>query len=266
MQHAVTTYPGKQPTAQPTTLPGKLSLPNSATAPTFQQWQQMRQIPIGWTLKEKLIVGLIGVAVVGGSAYLIQKQVRKVRANREENETFEDGGASTYAKQIKMAFENDGWPGTDTVALRNVLRQIPSKEVFNTVAKKYETLYSDATSKANLYRDLKEELQSTEYNEMLQLINGKPEKKGGPLPTIAYQAWAKRLKSAFDKSYGPFGGTDGEAIVACFTEIPTQAAFIRVGVAYQQMYGTPLMSDLKSEGEFGQYEEWMRIIVTKRKQ
>lgn len=238
---------------QEVTSPQELSpVPSSVIAPTAVQQQ-------GWTLKEKLIYSLVGIVVVGGTIYFAKKYIEDYFADKEENKTFEDGSAPTYAKQIKMAFENDGWPGTDTTALRATLREISSKEEFDKVVKSYDKLYNE-----NLLKDLSSELQTTEYNEMLQIINGKPLKKGQPPPPAAYDAWAKRFKAAFDKGYGFVGGTDGDAIVAILSEIPTHAAFIKVGVSYGKLYaGKNIMTEMKAEGEFGQYMEWMKIITKK---
>jgi hypothetical protein len=211
-------------------------------------------------MKEKIIYSLLGVVVVGGTIYIGRKIVLNRLANKEENKSFEDGTSATYAKQIKMAFENDGWPGTDTVMLRNTLREISSKEDFAKIVKSYQKLYN-----GNLIKDMSDELQSTEYNEMLQILAAKPDKKGQALPSASYSAWAKRMKAAFDKSYGFFGGTDGEAVMAVFNEMPTQSAFIQVTVEYKKQYGTSMLDDLKSESEFGQYEEWMKIITAKAK-
>ena len=248
MQNAVTTYPQAM---QPTWMP----MPNVAF-PTPQQQET-------WTLKEKLIYSLIGLVVVGGTIYIARKMILNRVANKEENKTFDDGSNATYAKQIKMAFENDGWPGTDTNALRNTLREIPSQNDFDKVKKSYEKLYSTPTHKANLLTDLSSELQTTEYNEMMQIVDAKPMKKGQVAPSIAYKAWAKRMKAAFDKTYGFLPGTDGDAIVAVFNEIPNQAAFVQVAAAYKQLYGTNMLDDLKSESEFGQYGDWMKIITSK---
>jgi len=243
---AITTY---QPGMQPPLIPA----PN-ATTPTMQQAQET------WTLKEKILYSLLGVVVVGGTIYIGRKIILDKIANKEENKSFEDGTSATYAKQIKMAFENDGWPGTDTTSLRNTLREISSKEEFAKIVKSYQKLYN-----GNLIKDMSDELQSTEYNEMLQILAGKPDKKGQAPTSIAYEAWAKRMKAAFDKSYGFFGGTDGDAIIAVFNEIPTQSAFIQVAAAYKKENGTNMLEDLKSESEFGQYNDWMKIITAKAK-
>ena len=61
------------------------------------------------TLKEKLLYSLIGIGIVGGGIFFGKKLVLKGVANREEKKSFEDGTPATFAKQIKMAFDNDGW-------------------------------------------------------------------------------------------------------------------------------------------------------------
>jgi hypothetical protein len=216
----------------------------------------------GFSLKEKLLYGLGTIVIVGGSILIGRKIVLNRIANREENFTLDEGSAATYAKQIKMAFENDGWPGSNTAELRRIMIEIPSKKDTTKVAGSYKRLYN-----RNMYSDMQSELQSTEYNEMLSIVAEKPTKagkRGKPVDmSKKYDEWAKRLKAAFDKTYGPFPGTDENAIKAVFTEIPTQADFAQVGTHYQKLYGTSLDDDLHSESQFGEYSDWMKIITTK---
>lgn len=217
-----------------------------------------------FSLKEKLQYTFLGVIVLGGSFYLGKKILKGAKANAEERKTFVEGSEATYAKQIKMAFENDGWWGTDEVALRNVLRKIASKQQLKSVISSYEKLYG-----SSMLKDMKDELQSTEYNEMLAIIAAKPDSIGGnyqPIITsVNYQSWARRLKAAFDIKYGPFPGTDEDAIKAVFMELPSQAAFFKVAQAYKQEYGNDLMSDLQSELEFWEFSPMMAIINAKPK-
>ncbi len=215
----------------------------------------------GLTLKEKILYGAGGLVVLGGGFVLIRKWILNAISNREEKKTLDEGSPATFAKQIKMAFDNDGWPGTDTPALRNTMREIPDRDTFDKVVKSYQKLYN-----SNLMYDLSDELQTTEYNEMLQIIDAKPTKKGQSVnPDEQYSAWAKRLQAAFDKTYGPFPGTDEKAIVAVFNEMPTQNAFIKTGVAYMKIYGKNLITELKSELENGEYAAYMTIILQKPK-
>jgi hypothetical protein len=213
------------------------------------------------TTREKIQYGLVGLAVLGGAAFLINSLIKKSKSNLEERFTLEDGSAATFAKQLKMAFENDGWPGTDEEAIRQVLRKVASKEDFHKVIDSYQRLYNNS-----LLRDMKDELSSSEYTEMIAIISSKPDRYDGSIQTqgvtaLQYVSWARRLKSAFDY----FPGTDEESIRAVFLEIPTQTHFQQVANNYRSEYGSDLISDLQSELEFWEYGPMMKIITDKPK-
>jgi hypothetical protein len=231
-----------------------------APYPTYYHYDN----PQGLTLKEKLVFGLAGIILVGGAVIVVRNAIKKHRADSEESKTYRDGSAATLAKQLKMAFENDGWFGTNIPALRETITRVPSKQVMRQVIESYQRLYN-----RSLLRDMENELQSSEYNEMLAIISAKPEKYNPgtavQITSASYQSWASRLKAAFDKSYGPLPGTDEEAIKAVFNEIPTQTAFLQTGIAYKSMYGRDLITDLKSELEFWEYQPYMSIITQKPK-
>ena len=216
----------------------------------------------GLTLKEKIQYSLLGIIVIGGAAIVGSKIVKKAEAKGEQRKTLEDGSIPTYAKQIKMAFQNDGWPGTDKDALRTTMRAIHSKSDFMKVMSSYQRLYN-----SSLLGDMQKELKITEYNEILAIVSAKPENNDTDnstrLTTVQLQEWSKRLKAAFDITYGPFPGTDEAAIKAVFLEIPTQDVFKQVGTAYKAMYGNDLIADLKSELEFWEYDPMMQLIYSK---
>lgn len=214
----------------------------------------------GMSLKEKVIYSLLAAAGITGIIVLGKKIIDKQISNKAHSKSFEEGTPETVAKQIKMAFENDGYWGTDTDALRRVLTNIASRVELDKVFKAYKKEYH-----SNMYENMSDELQTTEYNEMLQIIAAKPEKAGQAPTANQYTAWAKRLKAAFDKSYGFLPGTDEEAIKAVFNEVPSQAAYINVGKAYNKEYGTNLTDDLKSELEIWEYSDYMKIILAKPK-
>jgi hypothetical protein len=233
--------------------------------PTYSSNSSTKELPEGLTIKEKLAFGLAGIIVLGGAIILVRKMVSKQQADAEQKLTYQEGSTATLAKQIKMAFDNDGWFGTNTEALRNTMRRIPSREVFRQTMNSYQKLYN-----SSLLRDMESELQLSEYNEMLAIISAKPEKYNASsvtqqLTSVQYQGWAARLKAAFDKSYGFIPGTDEAAIKAVFNEIPTQAAFVQVGVAYKGLYGRDLITDLKGELEFWEYTPYLQIIYQKPK-
>lgn len=219
-----------------------------------------------FTLKEKLTYAIVGMVVLSGSFFIGRSIVRNARATSEQKKTYEDGNAAAFAQQLKMAFENDNyfnW-GTDEEAIRSVIRKIPSKEFFKQVINSYQKLYA-----RSLMADMKDELATSEYNEMLAIIAGKPDRiTGNYKPVITYQqylSWAKRLKAAFDITYWFVPGTDEDAVKAVFMEIPTQTDFDKVAQAYLKEFGNDLMSDLKSELEFWEIDDMMDIIYKKPK-
>ncbi len=208
-----------------------------------------------------LLYGIGGLALATGGFMGVRYLVNRLKENIMQNQSLEDGNAATYAKQLKMAFENNGWWGTDVESIRQVFTEVPSKDSFESVRKSYQKLYH-----ANLIRDLTDELTNTEYNEMISIISSKPQKSGGnTADDRAAQAigWAKRLNAAVNYSVGGFPGTDEDAIRAVFTEIPSQGTYQLVKAAYQRLYGVSLDEDLEGDLEFWEIDEYMAIIKKK---
>ena len=215
------------------------------------------------TVREKIQYSLLGVLVLGGAVMLGRSIVKKATASNEQRKTYTEGNTATYAKQIKMAFDNDGWWGTDKDVLRQVIRVIPSKAEFRKVMTSYQKLYG-----RNLLADMQGELKTTEYNEILAIISTKPEHGEETVNEVTaekLQSWAKRVRAAFEISYGPFPGTDEPAIRAVFLEIPTQEAYRKMATVYQSMYGNSFTDDLRSELELWEYAPMMQLISGKPK-
>jgi hypothetical protein len=221
-----------------------------------------------FTIEEKLKYGCLGLVLLGGSFFIGRSIIRKARATSEEKKTYQEGNAATYAKQIRMAFENDMWWGwgTDEETLRRTIRAIPSKDEFRKVINSYQKLYA-----RSMMADMQDELTTAEYNEMLAIIAAKPENGTAPvqiqLTSTQVLAWAKRLKAAFNvNTWGiiPYG-TDEDAIKAVFMEIPTQAAFWETAKAYKIEYESDLIADLRSELELWEWSAIMGLIEKKPK-
>lgn len=212
-----------------------------------------------FTVKERIAYTLLTGLFVGACIHFGGKLIKSKKEEKSDAKSFEAGTAATIAKQIKMAFENDGMPGTDTKKLRYIFTHLRSKDELDKIAKEYQNQFHSL-----LFQDLKKELQSSEYDEMLQIKEGKPQKAGQKVPgEVIYKAWAKRLKAAFDKTYGMIPGTDEDNIKTVFQEIPTRRSFVNVAVAYYKEYKTDLLATLKSELEAWEYPTYLMMITNK---
>src|SRR6266436_978890 len=92
----------------------------------------------GFSLKETLLYAG-GTAIVTIGTFLIgRKVIRCAISTSEEKKTFDENSPATYAKRIKMAFDNDGWLGTNTKELRKILQEIPSQHAMTQVMNSYQ--------------------------------------------------------------------------------------------------------------------------------
>jgi hypothetical protein len=215
---------------------------------------KQRQIIVSFSI-------VLGISVVSVIAIkFASAKVKNIVANNEENSSFGEKEYSTWAKQLKMAFDNDGWWGTDENAVRQVLRAVPSQEDFHKVQASYRKLYKGR----NLIEDLTDELKATEFNEMLAILQAKPKKAKDVKEGVIYNphAWATRLYNAMSIYYaGIFPGTDEDAILAVFSEMNSRQAFEDTKQAYQSLYSVSLEDDL--DGDLDWSMDWRAIINKK---
>lgn len=214
-----------------------------------------------FSLKEALGYTLAAGLGIGAIIYFGSRKVKQKKTDKSDSLSFDVGTPEYKAKQIKMFFENEHWPGSDIVKLRHLLTQVSSQEEMNKIKAAYFL-----QNRSVLDNDMKKNLQSSEFIELSQIIAAKPKKAGQKVSgDVIFRSWAIRLKAAFDKQYGPFPGTDEKAIATVFNEIPTHQAFINTGVSYYKEYKRNLMSDLKDELTSSEYLENMKIITSKPK-
>jgi hypothetical protein len=120
--------------------------------------------------KTVVVYSTLGIGTATGLFFLGRHFYKKTLANRSEKNSLEEGDPATFAKQLKMAFENDnyfGW-GTNTKVVTQVFQDIPSKSMYSKVQKEYFRQYGKS-----LNADLEDELSSDEYNELIRILNTK---------------------------------------------------------------------------------------------
>lgn len=212
-------------------------------------------------LKDVVIYGTLGLVVIGGTLYLISRVLKEQRANKEEKKSLDVDSSAATAKKIRMALDNDMWFGwgTDEEMLRKAIIEIPTKDEFKKVAASFKKLYDEPLTAA-----LQGDLSTAEYNEMMAIIAGKPEKKGDKA-NYNHAAAAVRLYNAMSIWYGIFPGTDEDAIKAVFMEVPTQADYKKIESVYYQKYGNTLQYDLEGDLSQSYIDEYMSILRRKPK-
>lgn len=204
-----------------------------------------------------------GAIAVGGVSFLIIRHfVRKNKSNKAEGQSLTDGTPENFAKRFIMAFDNNGFWGTNVVEVRKVFTEIPSQEVFSKVAEKYEALTKQA--KGAFVKDLTEELTTSEYYEMQSILKSKPAKPGvkAVFDWNAATAMSHRIKAAFDYTILGMPSTDKGALETALRQIPSLYAFAMVKVIYKKEYGHDIETDLESELDVFDFS-WKDIVYTK---
>lgn len=204
-----------------------------------------------------------GTLLIGGTVFFTAKHFYKRRKSaRAETQSLSEGTPENFAKRIKMAFDNDGFWGTDVEALRKVFLDIPSQEMVKKVAESYEAL--TGKSKGEFYKDLEDELTTSEYSEIQSIIKGKPVHTGDKKVfdwNVAYSI-SHRIKAAFDYTVLGMPSTDKGALKIALNQIPSLYAFAMVKVVFRKEYGTELESELDSELDVFDFS-WREIVYNK---
>jgi hypothetical protein len=121
-------------------------------------------------MKTVVIYSTLGLGTATGLFFLARHFYKQTRANLSERRSLEEGDPATFAKQLKMAFENDnyfGW-GTNWDVVKQVFLTVPTKNMYSKIQREYFNLYSKS-----LNADLEDELSSDEYNELIRILNEK---------------------------------------------------------------------------------------------
>ena len=210
------------------------------------------------------VAAFIGSGLIVGSVLFFTGRhfYRVQQSKKTETKSLNDGSPENYAKRLKMAFDNNGFWGTDMDEVRKVFTEIPTQEDFVKVADKYAELTKQ--NKGAFFKDLTDELTTSEYYEMQSILKGKPLKKGikAVFDLNFATSVSHRIKAAFDYTIIGMPSTDKGALEKALREIPTLYAFAMVKYAYKKEYGHEIETDLNSELDAFDFS-WKAIIYTK---
>lgn len=121
-------------------------------------------------MKTIMTYSALGLGTATGVFLLIRHFYKKAKKTVVEKRSLVEGDPSTYARQLRMAFENDNWAGwgTNTQMVLQVFQSMPNKNTYQKVQSAYATLYN-----RSLTADLEDELTSEEYNQVVSIISTK---------------------------------------------------------------------------------------------
>lgn len=111
-----------------------------------------------------------GLGTATGLFFLGRYFVNRIRTNSIGRHSLDEGDPATYARQLKLAFDNDnyfGW-GTSVPMVLQVFNQLPSKAAYNKVQRAFQGLYNKS-----LTGELESELSSEEYNQVIRILSTK---------------------------------------------------------------------------------------------
>lgn len=136
-------------------------------AVAYQAWQSRPKISVG----SQATTALLAMGAGFGTFLGIRALVRNFKQDLQERQILSEGAPAAFANRLKMAFENDnyfGW-GTDEKLVYRTLEEIPDWSTWIKVQKAYRDLYEGR----NLATDLRDELDSAEFDIAWQIITSK---------------------------------------------------------------------------------------------
>lgn len=203
------------------------------------------------SFKTYVLWGILGSAALVTVGYFGYKAIRTIVSNQSGKHSLEAGTPAYYAQSIRMGIENNNWPGTDMVKIRETFLEIPDKHTFRKVEDNYKRQYS-----VMMFADLKEHLKSTEMEEMQAIYRIKPERaSSNAQPIYDPYAWAIRIHSAvYYETWGALWGTDLEAIKQVIREISDQKSWDDLAQAYESKYSVSVIDDIDGDVSSSEYD------------
>lgn len=215
----------------------------------------------GLSIKQAITYTLLTGAAIGVVVYIAKKSMKEQKADKADQNSFKEGTAESTAKDIHMALHNGGMPGGDMPKLRLLISGIKSQEEMSEIAAAFKTQYDK-----ELYRSMEDILQPSEYMELRAIKDAKPEKKGQKVAgDVLYKQWAKRFKSAFEYKYLMFDAVNVEGLKTTMKDVPTQRAFVNVGVEFFKAYKINLLDLLRDKLHDWDYYPVLKLLTDKPK-
>ena len=116
-----------------------------------------------------VLTSVLGLSAAAGLALLVRHFYKKFLQNQAQKKSLTEGNPSSYATQLYMAMGNEHfWSKDDTDNVLRLIREIPTRKLYNGVADMYNKNYN-----SNLSADLEKRLSPADYITATQLISAK---------------------------------------------------------------------------------------------
>jgi hypothetical protein len=190
---------------------------------------------------EKPLLILVGVGLLAGGVYLLNKKIRYKRLSKTEENTLENGTVENIAKRLKLAI-GDWWDGADEAGIFKALSEVDTKETYAKVQVAYERL----TGGRSLNDDLGKNLSSSAFDTVSALMSQKKEDINSQDADNS-QEFARQLKEGVEATQLLMPDTDIDLIFDVFHLIPNQKVFESTKIAFKEMTRQDLWQALEAE-------------------
>jgi hypothetical protein len=236
-------------------------LPNPYNPGTYKQY-----IPNLPKVDNK--TGRVIACVVGGAVaiYIGYRIYLNINAKQAQKNAYDSEKPESYAQEIKLALDNNNWLGwgTDNNAIRQTLTRLPSKDFMRKVVNAYASLYKGKSMMADVASDLS----TSEYQELLAIIEAKPQSGDQLRPQILtnqqYASWVKRIQASINANSFFVTYTDHAMLMKVLQEVPTKAALQTLKSVYRALTGRDLDQDLKDRVSWWYSDDVKAIIDSKK--
>ena len=128
-------------------------------------------------IKTIAVYGIPVALTAGGIIYGANRYIKSTKQISASKDVLVFASPESFANQIRMAFENDYYPGTDEESVFDAFTKMPSQGFYQQVIAAYKNLFGSSfflQLSNSLPDDLKNELSSADYMKVASILHSKP--------------------------------------------------------------------------------------------
>lgn len=128
-------------------------------------------------LKTIAVYGIPVALTAGGLIYGATRYIKSTKKDSAQKDVLLYASPESIANQLRMAFENDYYPGTDEESVFDAFNKMPTQAYYQLVIAAYKSLFGSSfflQLSNSLPDDLKNELSAADYMKVASIIQSKP--------------------------------------------------------------------------------------------